>query len=132
MSLVKGNKITLNASKMEIIMFRSRKKQITKHLNFRISGQKIKTCSNVKNLGITLEENLEWNLHPNLLKPKLNRAIILLYKIRHYVAKFILKTLYCTIFHSHLIYACQIWGQIFNTLTKMKPLKDHELFKHYK
>ena len=61
------------------------------------------------------------NLHLNLLKSKLNRAI------RHYVPKFLLKTLYYTIFHSHLIYACQIWGQSFNTLTKIQPLQDKAL-----
>ena len=31
--------------------FHSRKKQITKHLNFRINGQKISTFNNVKHLG---------------------------------------------------------------------------------
>ena len=37
---IRANKISLNTSKTEIIIFRPRKKQITKHLNFRISGQK--------------------------------------------------------------------------------------------
>ena len=113
--------------KLSLICHRPRKKQIAKHLNFRISGQKVSTCSNVKYLGITLEENLEWNLHLRLLKSKLNRAIGLLCKIRDYVPTFILKTLYCTIFHSHLIYACQICGQSFNTLTKIQPLHDKAL-----
>ena len=85
------------------------------------------TCINVKYLGITLEENLEWNLDLNLIKSKLNRAIGLLYKIRHYLPKFVLEMLYYTIFHSHLIYACQIWGQSFNTLTKIQPLEDKAL-----
>ena len=74
-----------------------------------------------------LEENVGWNLHLNLLKSKLNRAIGLLSKIRHYVPKFLLKTLYYTIFHSHLTYSCQIWDQSFNTLTKIQPLQDKAL-----
>ena len=129
MSLAQGKKNlkNLNTSKTEIIIYRPRKKQITKHLNFRISGQKMNTCINVKYPGITLEENLEWNLDLNLIKSKLNRAIGLLYKIRHYLPKFVLETLYYTIFHSHLIYACQIWGQSFNTLTKIQPLEDKAL-----
>ena len=124
MSLAQGKKIltNLNASKTEIIIYRPRKKQITKHLNFRISGQRMNTCIDVKYLGITLEENLEWNLDLNLIKSKLNRAVGLLYKIRHYVSKFVLETLCYTIFHSHLKCACQIWGQRLNTLTKMQLL----------
>ena len=62
-------------------------------------------------------------LHLNLLKSKLNRAIGLLCKIRHYVSKFLLKTLYYTTFHSHLIYAYQVWAQSLNTSTKMQPLE---------
>ena len=42
---------------------------------------------------------------------KLNIAIGLLSKIRHYAPKSILKTIYFSLFNSHLIYACQIWGQ---------------------
>ena len=34
---------------------------------------------------------------------------------------------YITLFQSHLIYACQIWGQSFNTLTKIQPLEDKAL-----
>ena len=119
-----ANKINLIASKTEIIIFRPKNKQITKHLNFRISGQKIFTCRNVKHLGVILEENLDWNLHLNVLNLKLNKAIGLLCKIRHYVPKFLLKALYFTIFHSHRIYACQICGQNINILNKIQALQD--------
>ena len=74
---------------------------------------------NVKYLGVTLEENLDWNLHLNSLKLKLNKATGLLCKIRHYVPKLLLKTSYYTIFYSYLIYACQDWGEDFNTLNKI-------------
>ena len=52
-------KISLNTSKTETIIFRPKQKQIAKHLNFRISGHKINTCSKVRYLGIILEEH--WN-----------------------------------------------------------------------
>ena len=38
---LRANRISLTASKTEIIPFRPKTKTITKHLNFRISGQKI-------------------------------------------------------------------------------------------
>ena len=71
---LRANKISLNTSKTEIIIFRPKQKQITKHLNFRISGQKINTCSKVRYLSVILEEHLDCNLH-NSLKHKLNTAI---------------------------------------------------------
>ena len=75
-----------------------------------------------------LEENLEWNLRLSLLKSELNRkqnrTIGLICKIKHHVPKFLLKALYYTIFHSHLIYVCPMWGQSFNTLTKVQSLQN--------
>ena len=56
---LRANKISLNTSKTEIIIFRPKQKQITKHLNFRISGQTINTCSKVRYLGIILEQHLD-------------------------------------------------------------------------
>ena len=39
---VRANKPSLNANKIEIIMFKPKNKTITKHLNFRLSDHKIK------------------------------------------------------------------------------------------
>ena len=53
---VRANKLSLNANKTEIIIFKPKNKTITKHLNFRISGQKIKPSNQVKYLGVVLQE----------------------------------------------------------------------------
>ena len=66
-------------------VFRFKRKQITKYLNFRISGQKINISNNVKYLGIHMEQHLDWNVHIMNVIPKLNRAIDILSKIQHYV-----------------------------------------------
>ena len=80
--------------KTEIIIFRSKRKQISKYLNFRISGQKINVSNKVRYLGIEIEQHLDWDVHVKNVIPKLNRAIDVLSKIRHYVPKFLLKTIY--------------------------------------
>ena len=123
--LVRADKLSLNTNKTEIVSFKIRKKIITKHLNFRISGQKIELSKYVKYLSIILQDDLYWNLHLNKLCKKLSRGIGLLSKIRHYVPKHLLKTIYNSIFNSHLIYACEIWGQeqnsrLFKNLTKLQ------------
>ena len=53
------NKITLNTSKTEILIFRPKGKPIIKHLKLRISGEKINTSSTVNYLGVLLHENLQ-------------------------------------------------------------------------
>ena len=108
---IRANKLSLNTGKTKIVIFKSRNRKISKHLNFRISGQKIVPVDSVKYLGLTLQSDLHWKMHLTSLEKKLSRSIGLLSKIRHYVPKFLLKTIYYSIFNSHLIYGCEVWGQ---------------------
>ena len=60
---VRANKISLNSSKTELILFRSKNKLINKKMNFRISGQKIEMVKKTKYLGIILDKNLSFKYH---------------------------------------------------------------------
>ena len=87
---IRANKLSLNTSKTELVIFKSRNKTITKNLNFRISGQKIQPTSQVKYIGVTLQDNLHWATHLGNLRKKLSHSIGLLSNIRHYVLKHLL------------------------------------------
>ena len=52
-----NNKICLNASKTEIYFFKPKLKPITKHLKFRVSGQKTNIITIVKYLGLHLNDS---------------------------------------------------------------------------
>ena len=52
---IRANK--LSTGKTKIVIFKSRNTKITKHLNFRISGQKIVPVDSVKYLGLTLQSD---------------------------------------------------------------------------
>ena len=105
------NKIALNVNKTDIIIFRSSRKQITKNMNFRLSGQKIRQNSCTKYLGVLIDEHLLFKDHINFLKQKLNRANGILSELRHHLPSDILKTVYYSLFDTHLRYKCQVWGQ---------------------
>ena len=105
------NKIALNVNKTDIIIFRSSRKQITKKMNFRLSGQKIRQKSCTKYLGVLIDEHLLFKDHINFLKQKLNRANGILSEPRHHLPSDILKTVYYSLFDTHLRYTCQVWGQ---------------------
>ena len=107
---LQANKISLNTSKTELVLFRPKGNAITKNLNFRISGEKVKLSRTVKYLGIILNENLLWQDHRNILIPKLSRAVGLLSKIWYHTPKHLLRTIYFCIFKSHIC-TCQVWGQ---------------------
>ena len=124
---LRSNKISLNTSKTEILIFRPKGKSITKHLNFRISGEKINTSSTVNYLGVLLHENLQWQTHIDSLITKLSTAVGLLSKIRYYVPKYLLRTIYFSIFNSHMIYTCQVWGQNEAKIKQISELQDKAL-----
>ena len=108
---LRANKISLNAKKTELILFKNKHTRFTKHLNFRISGQKIEPTNTIKYLGIKLDDKLNFKAHHCELSLKLSRANGMLAKIRHFVNYETLINIYHAIFASHLTYACQVWGQ---------------------
>ena len=92
--VLRSNKISLNTSQTEILFFRPKAKTITKHLNFRISGERIKTIlTTVKYLDILLLENLNGPPHIDAFVTKLSRAAGLLSKVRYYIPKYLLTTI---------------------------------------
>ena len=80
-------------------------------MNFGIIGQKITPITHTRYLGILRDQHLSWDQHLKMLKQKLSRANGLLAKVRYYLSPKLLRTLYFSIFESHLRYGCQIWVQ---------------------
>ena len=143
---LRANKISLNADKTEIILFRSsakktlmksykfrirHKKQINteeKSLNFRIDGQKICLSSCVTYLGVKLNQFLNWNEHFATIFPKLSRANGMIAKMRHYVPRNTLFNIYHAIFGSHLNYCSLVWGKLPQyILDKIRSLQNNAL-----
>lgn len=89
---LRANKISLNASKTELIIF-NQLIQI-KHLNFRLSGQKLIPTKTSTYLWIILDENLSWDCHLSHLKTKLSNAVGVLSKLRYYLDFQTLRSIY--------------------------------------
>ena len=120
-----ANKISLNCSKTELIFFH-KPGQIDKSFNYKIkmNGHRIIPSDYIKYLGIFLDPTLSGKYQCEKLSLKLRRAIGMISKLRHYVSKDDLKSIYYAIFSSHLVYASQIWGHRgsshFNSLSKLQ------------
>ena len=93
---LKANKISLNSSKTEAILFRHPNKNIDYDLKLKIDGKRIFLTNSVKYLGIHLDQHLNWKHHIHELSMKSYNTLI---------------SIYYAIFSSHMTYGCQIWGQ---------------------
>ena len=124
---LKANKISLNASKTELIIFRDPRKKSTHELKIKIDGKKLIPSKFVKYLGILIDCHLTWHAHATELQSKLSRSIGMLCKIRHFVQHDTLRSIYFGIFSSILMYGSQIWGQHNGVVNKLQILQNKAL-----
>ena len=110
---IHASQLSLNVSETEITIFKPKNKNITKCLNFRMSGQKIKSNKQVKYLGVILQDDIYWNSHLSSLKTKLSCAIGLLSKVSHYVSKYLLRVIYITLCLTHIWYMIRVYSNCF-------------------
>ena len=108
---LKANKIALNVAKTEFLYFRSPSQTNTDFPKLKIDGKVLFPSSYVRYLGISIDEFLSFKQHSSYLLTKLRKANGMLSKIRHFVPENILRSIYFSIFHSHLSYCCTVWGQ---------------------
>ena len=105
-----ANRLSLNAKKTELVLFRPKHKSHPTRLTVKIRGCKVFLSNKVKHLGVILDSHLKWHFHIIELEKKLSSAIGLLSRIRHYVDTKTLRSLYFSLFHSHLLYGSLVWG----------------------
>ena len=97
-------------------------------LKIKLNGVRFVPTKTVKYLGIHLDENLSGSVHCNKLIPKLSRANAILSKLRHFLPFRELKSVYHSIFSSHMLFNCQAWGtNNNNNFRKIETLQNNAL-----
>ena len=81
-----ANKISLNATKTELIFFKNKTTKIPK-FDIRLNGSRLEGKDEVKYVGITFDQHLTFANHISLINAKLKRANNLLAISRHYLSK---------------------------------------------
>ncbi len=120
-----ANKLSVNFKKTNSLLFQP-KNYIASDQNLylvKYENDIIIPKRNVKFLGLILNENLDWKSNFQNLTHKLSKANYLLNTVKNYVPINNMRTLYNSLFVTHLNYGLQIWGP--------NLLKSHEnvLFK---
>ena len=111
-----ANRLSLNAKKTEFILFRP-KNDYDNRIKLKINQFTIRESPKINYLGVLLDNKLSWKFHITELCKKLSRGIGLLYKMRKYCKSETLKSIYYSLFHSHLIYGLPVWGLAATSLT---------------
>ena len=104
-----ANKISLNVTKTKVILFKSKNKQLDTDLKIKLCRKRLYTTTHVRYLGIFIDDKLKWNTYVNNIVSKLMRGNSILSKLRYYVNKEKLRTIYFATFHSYLTYVTAVW-----------------------
>ena len=109
----KVNKLSLNVSKTNFMVFGGRKKSET--VTISINNSNIERVHFTKFLGVTIDANLDWKTHINQLVGKLSKCIYVLYKSSKVLGCSSLRILYCSLFLPYISYCCEVWGTTYKT-----------------
>ena len=109
------NKLHINMSKCCFIDFKPDKNVIPdSNLCLKINNVVIKQVNEARFLGVTLDENLNWKSHIHKLSKKLSCSAGILNLIKDSIPEDLYKSLYFTLFESHLSYGITVWGGVSN------------------
>ena len=97
-----ANRISLNVSKTELIIFKRKRKPQDFNIKIKLSRKRLYPTDSVKYLGVKIDSKLNWTSHVNATATKLNRANAMLYKVSDFVNANILKSIYYALFESHI------------------------------
>jgi len=104
-----ANKLKLNTSKTKAMCFHIKQKDI-KYPKLFLNNAEVELVKHFNFLGIIIDESLEWSTHINSLSTKLSRTIGVINRLKNFLPLHTLKTLYYSLFASHLTYGIILWG----------------------
>ena len=113
---LKANKLTLNIKNLTTLFFRPRQKTMpfvpqVKILNPTSNTQtSLEIKDFVKYLGIMIDSDLSWKNHIDFICQKISKSIGIIAKLRHYIPRQLLLSIYHTLVTPYLTYGISAWG----------------------
>lgn len=104
------HRLLLNNSKTHFMEFHISPMFTGRPLDLHVNNSPINRTSDIKFLGITFQDNLQWKLHCNSLIKKINSCCHLMRSLRDTLDCALLKTLYHAHVASRINYGITIWG----------------------
>ena len=113
---LEGNKLSLNVAKTEAMIIGSNKKlrkidtPDAPKPQFRIGSEDVKLVSDVKYLGVQVDEELKWTNHLTTVTKKISRGIGILRYAKQYLPPATIETMYRSLVEPYFRYCCPVWG----------------------
>lgn len=114
----RANKLSLNVSKScHMLLTNVRNSSLPTHV-LKINNSIIEKSRCVKFLGVYLDEGLTWHDHIKMCKSKIAGSVYAINRIKYFIPKQYMRTLYFTIIYPFLSYGIPLWGSTYNVHIK--------------
>ena len=110
-----SNKLTLNLTKTKFLIFMPRQKEsYNLYPPLTVANVHLEKSFCVKYLGVYIDCHLTWHDHIDYICGKMSKNINIMVKLKHYVSKATLISVYYSLIYPYLTYACTLWGNNYN------------------
>jgi hypothetical protein len=103
------NKLSLNVEKTKFIIFRSKTRPLPTVPNLTINNQPIENVSEIKFLGVFIDEYLNWTFHIKSKTAIISKNLAVMNRVKNLIPESTRKTLYYALVHPHLSYGVVAW-----------------------
>ena len=109
-----ADKLSLNVTKTEFILIGSAHKlnNLVTQPDLKINHKKIKQVCNATVLGVELDDKLSWNRHIDKVAKKVTSGIGAIRKIRDFVDRDTLISIYNALINPHFDYCSEVWDTL--------------------
>ena len=119
-----ANRLSLNVSKTEFIIFKPPRIQLRERITLKLNGTTLYESQKIKYLGLIMDDKLTWSSHIHELSKKINKSIGILYKLKNLCPDSVLMSIYFSLIHSQISYGLLVWGtakdNIVNQIIKLQ------------
>ena len=78
-----------------------------------MNTHQIEFVPSIKYLGVTLDKNLKFNIHTNLISLKVSKSIGVLYRLRNLLPSSCLRNIYFSLIQTYFQYCISVWGSTY-------------------
>ena len=122
---LRANKLMVNTSKTNYCLFHPSKRKSFNDSYIVRMGDELRQSDDIKYLGIKLDNNLTWENHVHKVKSDIIKYTSMFSKLRHFIPKPCLMSLYDSLVLSKISYAFEVYG-----LTSQKYIKDLQVLQN--
>jgi hypothetical protein len=105
---MKINKLSLNSSKTKSMLFHAAQKRVT-YPKIYIDNHEIEFVNKFNFLGLHLDSGLTWQHHINIISKKISKVIGILNRLKNFLPRNVLLTIYNSLLLPHLNYGALLW-----------------------